>query len=70
MHGAWERQRRLRRLTPRRADVYKTFRHCRDETDVFNTFTCVGCGVETDLSQTVPFTPPTKKEWLRARGKE
>lgn len=48
-------------------DIYRTFRHCRDETDVFYTFTCAGCGVETDLNKSLPFTPPTKEEWLRGR---
>ena len=30
-------------------DLYKTYKHCRDETDVFVTFRCGACGVETDL---------------------
>jgi len=30
-------------------NMYKTFRHCRDETDTFVTFTCPECGVETDI---------------------
>jgi hypothetical protein len=30
-------------------DLYKTYQHCRDETDVFVTFRCGACGVETDL---------------------
>ena len=30
-------------------DIYKTYRHCRDEVDIFYTFKCVSCGVETDI---------------------
>ena len=30
-------------------DIYKTYRHCRDETDTFFTFKCSACGVETDI---------------------
>ena len=30
-------------------DLYKTHRYCRDEHDVFTTFKCPECGVETDI---------------------
>lgn len=36
------------------ADVYKTYRNCRDETDTYFTFKCVSCDVETDFNYTGP----------------
>ncbi len=40
-------------------DVFRTYRNCLHETDVFNTFRCAACGVLTDIPATVslPFTP-------------
>jgi hypothetical protein len=35
-------------LLVEQADLFKTFSHCRDETDTFVTFKCT-CGVLTDL---------------------
>jgi hypothetical protein len=55
-------------------DLYKTFTHCRDETDVHVTFTCAGCGVETDLTNTAqpPYSIigklPDKKKWLELKA--
>lgn len=37
-------------------DVFRTYSHCRDETDTYNTFKCSECGVLTDIGD-VPFTP-------------
>lgn len=56
-------------LLVEQADVYKTFRHCRDETDVFYTFTCACCGVETDFGDGVhiPFSAPDKETWKRSK---
>ncbi len=47
-------------------DVYKTFRHCYDETDTFYTFRCASCGVETDMKDySGPKDGiPNKKAWL------
>ena len=36
-------------LLVEQGDLFKTFRHCRDETDVFITFQCTACEVLTDL---------------------
>ena len=51
-------------------DIYKTFRHCYDETDTFYTFQCVSCGVETDIKD---YSGPkdgltNKKTWLETKG--
>lgn len=32
-------------------DLFKTFHHCRDETDTFVTFKCSQCGVLTDIGK-------------------
>lgn len=32
-------------------DLYLTYRHCRNETTKYVTFTCSACGVETDLGE-------------------
>ncbi len=54
-------------------DLYKTFTHCRDETDMHVTFTCAACGVETDLSEkekptyTLLLKIPDKKKWLELK---
>lgn len=39
------------KLLVEQADLYKTYTHCRDETDEHVTFKCCECGVETDLSR-------------------
>ena len=31
-------------------DLFHTYRHCRDETDIYTTFCCIQCGVETDIT--------------------
>ena len=38
------------KLLVEEGDLYRTESHCRDETDVYTTFKCPECGVETDLS--------------------
>lgn len=47
-------------LLVEQADVFQTASHCRDETDYFNTFQCSECGVLTDISDHLPFTPPPR----------
>lgn len=37
-------------LLVEQTDLYKTYRHCREETDTFITFKCSACGVETDIT--------------------
>lgn len=36
-------------------DIFKTFRYLLDDTDEFNTFKCLECGVLTDISEPLPF---------------
>lgn len=36
-------------LLVEQGDLYKTVSHCRDETEIFVTFRCSECGVETDI---------------------
>jgi len=47
-------------------DLYKTYHHCKDETDTFITFKCSACGVETDIKD-VPYnirnTLPSQEAW-------
>lgn len=48
-------------------DLYKTHRYCRDDHDVFITFKCPCCSVETDLKKSirvpsVKIIPDQKKE--------
>lgn len=38
------------KLLVEQPDLYKTYSHCHDETDMFITFTCPECGVETDIA--------------------
>lgn len=57
------------RLLVEAGDLYKTHRYCRDEHDVFITFSCPDCGVETDLKDTPPRKvteglPNGCEEWL------
>jgi hypothetical protein len=56
-------------LLVERDDVYQTYTHCRDDMTIHNTFMCHECGVETDIKNQLPFIPPSKSAWLKARGK-
>lgn len=38
-------------------DVFCTYSHCMGETDTLHTFKCAGCGVLTDIAESLPFTP-------------
>jgi len=52
-------------LLVEQGDVYRTHRFdYGGGHDMFNTFTCGACGVETDIpaSVSVPFTPPDKAD--------
>jgi len=55
-------------LLVEQADLYKTYSHCRDETDEYTTFKCSACGVETDIKD-VPYnikgTLPSKEAWKK-----
>jgi hypothetical protein len=58
------------KLLVEEGDLYHTESHCRDETDVYTTFMCPECEVETDLPDgKVPSRVleklPSKKSWLR-----
>ena len=57
-------------LLVEQGDIYRTFRHCRDERDEFHTFACSACGVETDLAKRPPFAAPSKAVWLEAAKRE
>jgi hypothetical protein len=43
------------------ADLYKTYHSCMGEVDTFITFSCGACGVETDLSCSVPNSDLVRK---------
>lgn len=38
------------KLLVEQGDLYKTWRHCLDDSEMFITFKCASCGVETDLA--------------------
>ena len=48
-------------LLVEQADLYKTYRNARDETDTFITFRCPSCRVETDLKD-VPYHVKVKEK--------
>lgn len=53
-------------------DLYKTFRHCRDEADTFVTFSCSECGVETDITNVpsnIQSKLPAKNDFVRNSDK-
>lgn len=47
-------------------DLFRTESHCRDETEVYTTFRCMSCGVETDIDVPgqVAAKLPSKNKWL------
>lgn len=58
-------------LLVEQGDIYLT--HHYDYTgghDVYNTFTCASCGVETDIKDYLHFIPPEKKEWQKRKDGE
>lgn len=58
------------KLLVERDDVYLTHSYHYDGShEVYYTFQCAGCGVETDIKMSdVPFTPPEKKVWLETHS--
>ncbi len=48
------------KLLVEQPDIYCTYRNSREETEMFHTFRCGACGVETDLRSLAPFDPPPK----------
>jgi hypothetical protein len=62
------------KLLVEEGDLYRTESHCRDETDVYSTFMCTECKVETDLpDRVVPNQVreklPSKRRWLEKKSK-